>query len=305
MDLRPFLIRRNSLFSLLFGACHAVCRAGSKMDHWGDFNGDPLELVKEYFDGFLYWANWASKQLMLRLPRTAVDVDAMRAYCIGESVCLHVNKKHVILDITFNDDNREYDTDEDEGLLSVLLNLRNDLMKGDYRCIYLAWLMCATAQELDDEDVEPPVPPGLASMSAALKAFTEFFQIDRCAIEIAARESAALQPSSTDRGAIDAWVHNLAQEEKDAILSAFLAGDGAAAMSSLRSRFHRSQAGSQTRTVSSRTVGDLLDAASELAEERQQAAEEKAAREEAERQRQAARARARHLDSVAGDCFDG
>ncbi len=36
--------------------------------HWSDFKGDPLELVKQYCDAFLYVANWCPHQLMLRLP---------------------------------------------------------------------------------------------------------------------------------------------------------------------------------------------------------------------------------------------
>jgi hypothetical protein len=36
--------------------------------NWGDFKGDPLKLVAEYFDAFLYVANWGTHEFMLKLP---------------------------------------------------------------------------------------------------------------------------------------------------------------------------------------------------------------------------------------------
>src|SRR6266568_5433602 len=36
--------------------------------NWGDFKYDPIKVLHEYFDGFLYWANWGSPRLALRFP---------------------------------------------------------------------------------------------------------------------------------------------------------------------------------------------------------------------------------------------
>ena len=36
--------------------------------HWGDFRGDPRQLMAKYFDAFLYLANWGTRHLMIRLP---------------------------------------------------------------------------------------------------------------------------------------------------------------------------------------------------------------------------------------------
>jgi hypothetical protein len=37
--------------------------------NWGDFKGNPLRWVEQYFDAFLYFANWGSRRFMLRLPK--------------------------------------------------------------------------------------------------------------------------------------------------------------------------------------------------------------------------------------------
>ena len=36
--------------------------------HWGDFKHDPIKVLREFFDGFLYWANWGSPELAFRFP---------------------------------------------------------------------------------------------------------------------------------------------------------------------------------------------------------------------------------------------
>jgi hypothetical protein len=46
--------------------------------HWGNFRGDPRIMMEKYFDGFLYLANWATHELMLRLPARLLDLDTRR-----------------------------------------------------------------------------------------------------------------------------------------------------------------------------------------------------------------------------------
>lgn len=36
--------------------------------HWGDFRGDPNQLMERYYDAHLYFANWGTRRIMLRLP---------------------------------------------------------------------------------------------------------------------------------------------------------------------------------------------------------------------------------------------
>jgi hypothetical protein len=46
--------------------------------------------------------------------------------------------------------------------MASLIPLRADLLRGDERCLYLGWLRSGQNQELDEDDIEPPVPPSLA-----------------------------------------------------------------------------------------------------------------------------------------------
>jgi hypothetical protein len=63
-----------------------------------------------------------------------------------------------------------------EGWLSKLLPLREDLLGGDLRLLYLVWLRVASelaGYVLDEDPVEPAIPANLSQLTPALKAFIE------------------------------------------------------------------------------------------------------------------------------------
>lgn len=47
---------------------------------WGDFKADPRDLVAKYFDAFLYYANWGTRRLILRVPGTRLDPTIAKQY---------------------------------------------------------------------------------------------------------------------------------------------------------------------------------------------------------------------------------
>src|SRR5258708_23668386 len=49
--------------------------------NYGDFRGKPELLMEKYFDAFLYYANWGTRRLMLRLPLRLLDSDQASIYC--------------------------------------------------------------------------------------------------------------------------------------------------------------------------------------------------------------------------------
>ena len=56
------------------------------------------------------------------------------------------------------------DDEESQGSRGPLAPLRTELMRGDLRVAYLAWLLAVGAGEVGEEDTEPPVPPGLSQL---------------------------------------------------------------------------------------------------------------------------------------------
>ncbi len=43
---------------------------------WGDFKGDPAELIERWFDLHLYLADWGTRRLMIRFPKRLVTSNA-------------------------------------------------------------------------------------------------------------------------------------------------------------------------------------------------------------------------------------
>ena len=171
---------------------------------------------------------------------------------------------------------------DERGLLSTLGRLRDDLLLGDYRVLYLAWLK---ARELDsgyyqeDEDdpenylndSEPFLPAGLKQLTPALQAFIDLFEIDSFQVAAAAELSPSLSP--VQAADLTRLVSHLSRQECDEFLLKMLNSEPGA-VASLRKRllsFEKSTARPQTGT---RSYGQLLKTAEKLSKaefERQEA----------------------------------
>jgi len=268
--------------------------------HWGDFRGDPDRLIKKYFDVFFYFANWGTRRLAFRLPRTMIDEEAARSYCAGNSMTLRTAAKFAVLNFQSNQEGEDWQ--EDPGTLASLIPLRADLMAGDLRCLYLGWLLAAEGQ-LEEEDIEPPVPAGLGSPSASLSALADFFAIDPDLIEAAAKESPAPRPADSAEE-LQGWVAALPEPEKDAWLLR-LAREQTASLGPEFLRSLRRSCGAADRSRpkaprAGRTVGQLLAARDEITRQRRRRQAQERAEKQTRLAREAAAARAARLDTLAG-----
>lgn len=187
--------------------------------HWSDLPGNPRQILAKYYDAMLYMANWGSRQLMLRFPLSALDLDEVQAYCqpliVQDYLSLSTVGEYALLDITFHPE-ESYDWVEGEGWLPAMLSLRDDILQGDYRTLYLAWLRAMEVEDLLDSVQEPSVPPGLKKLSPALRAFVDFFEIDEMLVQVAAEASGRQQAESQDW--LKQAISRLSREERDAFL---------------------------------------------------------------------------------------
>ena len=278
--------------------------------HYGDFRGKPSVLMDRYFDAFVYVANWGTHQLMFRIPLGFLDLDTVEAYCDGEVLSLTRGKEHVVLEFSSEDEEGDGWT-EGEHWMPSLISIRDELMRGDLRALYLGWLASVSASGWDDDDEEdeddarrePPVPPGLAKLSAPLRSLADFLRVDEELLEVAAAGSTGEAAAGPSRAEIARWVKALPAADKDAYLVRFLAEEGDVLLrAELSKRFREATAPrgkGRARDAARRTVAQLLAARKALAEEKSRKAAEHAAREKTRRERERAEARAKHLDQLA------
>ncbi|WP_033442212.1 hypothetical protein, partial [Saccharothrix sp. NRRL B-16314] len=249
---------------------------------WGDFSGDPCRLVERHYDAHLYLADWGTRRLMLRLPRTLLDLDAVEPYLVDEQVEAWTTDTHLILDLHNHDETADWDY-EPQGALSAITDVRNELAAGDHRALYLAWLAAYGTWERDeeafdrdaDDDREPPVPTGLRTLTAAQRALADLLRLDDDLLAVAAEASPPHDKTTDDLEQLATWVTALPEVEKDHLLLRVIQNQTATVRTELLRRFRNSTT-PPTPTLPQRTVGELLDETARRRAERQQ-------REESER----------------------
>jgi hypothetical protein len=226
--------------------------------HWGSFRGDPQKMMADYFDAFLYLANWGTRHVMFRVPRTALDTEFAVQYCYTDAASLIESGDHLIISLYAD---READDfwDETAGELGGMVAARSELLGGDHRLLYLAWLMGIQWDHVDDEDTEPPVPAGLADLSGGLRAIVDFLEIDEDLIAVAAEVSPVLKEEPA-AGLAD-WITALAAAEKDKLLTMVADGEGAQVQAMLRRRFRGGPLSQNASVPSARTAAQLWAAA--------------------------------------------
>src|SRR5690606_11076987 len=155
---------------------------------------------RQHFDAFVYVTNWGTKQLAFRLPHNALDPDELKAYLAFDEVSLESSAEHTILNIYFSLEDGTGEWIEGEGLIDSLVPLRDDLLRGDLRALYLVWLQAAIEYEASlydereiegeeefDDLLEPPLPPGLQQLIRPVRALIEFLEIDPDLVTAAAQ----------------------------------------------------------------------------------------------------------------------
>ncbi len=154
---------------------------------WGDFKADPRELVAKYFDAFLYYANWGTRRLILRLPSARLDLKLAKKYCAIRTASSRGNRsvatvdaigKHLVIDLWSESESGDDWADVEPGLLSALVPIRNELIAGDYRALYLAWRLRAQAGEFATNARAPLVPVATGRLTGSQQALVEYLRIN-------------------------------------------------------------------------------------------------------------------------------
>ncbi|WP_213454648.1 hypothetical protein [Rhizomonospora bruguierae] len=298
---RPLTTREQGELRALSTRADITATSFVNTYEWGNFKGDPHELMGRYFDAHLYLTNWGTRQLMLRLPKRVLDPATVAGYCPGGSASAWTTGKHVIVHLHREDEDGTDEWDLDgHGLLASIIPARATLAAGDLRLLYLSWLRCAQSLELDDAEPEPPVPPGLGTLDASLTAVAEFLCIDPDLIAAAAAGSAqaADEPTAPQ---LRSWVAGLPSREKDAILAELITRGDNHLRGRLLRRYRDEHPTDASPTTAARTAGQLLATAADLRAKRERRDAEQRERDRARRERSAAAARQQHLDTLAVD----
>ena len=276
-------------------------RADVSRIHWrnvynfGSFGGS-VETLLKYYDAHFYIANWGTVRFAVALPEGCLDLKAIQPYLRGsdpyeETLSVKSSAERCVVWWERNEEDGLGWT-EGEGIINRLIGIREDLMRGDYRALFLGWLADFDPDEwCDPKDngvLVPPIPAGLDSLTPALQTLIEQFPVDPDGLAVAAGHS---QDTMPDRIPVAAVLDKLPVPKMKALLGRVAEGDGSRVMSELNRLTYPPV---ETPIDEGITCVDFATKAIEVREARLT----KEARAAAAERRHAATARKRHLEGV-------
>lgn len=216
---RPLTADERKAVSSLSSRTEASPYGASFLYHYGGSLRGGEDILLQYFDAFLYLANWGSARLLFRFPKNAIDIDLVNTYAYDNAVVVKQHKDVVILEMNYYAE-EGFGWVDGEGLLSQMVNLRRDIMNGDMRAPYLMWLHAVSfdieCEVIHSDDItEPPIPPNLKFLTPELHAFKEFMIIEDELLETVAKYSPIYQEAELD---IEQGLKLLSQVEKEVFL---------------------------------------------------------------------------------------
>jgi hypothetical protein len=108
--------------------------------------------------------------------------------------------------------------------MGSLVPLRDEMLRGDQRPLYLGWLAGVNAGKVGERAAEPDVPPGLAELSTAQQALVEFLEIDPDLLAAAATASQSLDDVWCDDDSIEVWATEWRRGEIETMLRMLVLG---------------------------------------------------------------------------------
>lgn len=257
---------------------------------WGDLKADPVDWMRRYFDAFVYTACWCSCRLALRVPLDVFSRAELEAFAVRHVLDVDKTGAHWLIQWSLHE-SENYDRfgmDDGSGWMQRLLPLRDELLRGDLRPLYLGWL--ARAGELPGDETEPEVPAGLSALSPAQQALAEFLEIDLDMLAAAAASSARKQQAADgDDERLGAWLETWPREAMLDVLKLLAQGRGQEAERHVRGRhaaWLKAQRPPAEPGVRRRSVAELSKQAESLALVRQEHEMQEREKEEAERRRE-------------------
>ncbi|MEZ4567582.1 MAG: hypothetical protein R2860_11705 [Desulfobacterales bacterium] len=139
----------------------------------GDFKGDPEKLMQRYFDAHAYVANRDDGQAAGHCQKRRFQGRWWNAFTVSPSLEFKATKKidcHLVsLRIRRLRSFRRRGRPQLDG--ANLSPIRDELLRGDFRSLYIGWLPAVFVKMLDYHDEETLALSGLGNLTTAQKGF--------------------------------------------------------------------------------------------------------------------------------------
>ncbi|MEM6345617.1 MAG: hypothetical protein AAF927_17120 [Bacteroidota bacterium] len=226
---RPLSAEQINIISGYSSRVRPSARRASFVYNYSDFLGGGEEMLSEFFDIMLFVTNWGIRRLLMKFPQSLVSFEALKEYEIDaadaydQEIKVFQNGTNVLVDFFYV---IEYgDWIEGEGMLDELLPLRDQILNGDYRVMYLAWLHLASEKHgISDDLLEPSLPANLKELDYSLDSFVNFWEIDEDLVTAASENSKQVLDIPDE--SLQSQIEQLSEEEKNQYLKDLVVNEG-------------------------------------------------------------------------------
>jgi hypothetical protein len=268
---------------------------------WGDLKGEPLDFMRRWFDVHVYVANWMTAIFMVRVPISALSENTVEAMTVQDILEFEATETHWIITWIL-DESENYDrfgAEDGTEWMARLTPIRDELLRGDVRSLYLGWLAAVGRGMMDEEESEPLSVPGLGELTDAQHALAEFIEVDPDLLTGAGVGSSSAGNQDIPESTVNDWIAALPTDFTGEVIRLLLGGEGMKAEATLRSRFldYRRSLEGEKNSSPTRTVAELLKNAEAAREQRHQ--QEQREREEIAQKLQ--ETRDAYLKAMSGD----
>ncbi len=258
---RPLTAEEISVLRALSTRAHITPVSFTNHYEWGDFKGKPDKLMELFFDAHVYVANWMTAVFKVRVPIETIPENTAKAMAAPYVLDFKATKTDWIITWSLNE-SENYDRfgmENGHGWMARLAPVRDEILSGDMRSLYIGWLSAVTGEMIDDDEIEPMSMEGLGRLTAAQKALAEFLEVDEDLLAGTGVGSPAPQDQEPLQEQTDAWLDGLPQDEVTALMKLLLAGKGQQAERALKNCFAAWRRGLQAAKIDvpRRTVGEL------------------------------------------------
>jgi hypothetical protein len=269
---RPLTPEEMSALRGLSTRAHITTVSFTNEYQWGNFKGNPDDLMRRFFDAHVYVANWMTAIFMVRLPIEAMPNKIIEEVMVDGVLDFEATETHWLITwrLDESEDYGRFDMEDGRGWMARLAPVRDELLRGDARSLYIGWLAAVTRQMIDDDDLEPLIVEGLGNLTTAQQALAEFLEVDEDLLAGAGMGSPVLQAEGPRQKEMDDWLDELPHDEALAFLKQVLAGQSLKAERTLRNRFFAWRRGVQGDKAETprRTVEELWKNAEAAAKRR-------------------------------------
>lgn len=158
---------------------------------------------------------------MVRLPIEALSQETAKAAALPYLLDIKPTKTH--WSITWSlEESENYDRfgmEDGRGWMARLAPVRDELLRGDLRSLYIGWLPAVAGEMMDDDETEPLCVTGLGNLTVAQQALAEFLEVDPDLLAGAGMGSPAAQETEVSRRKMIKWINALPREETNSIPS--------------------------------------------------------------------------------------